>query len=364
MQAKDEKYWAEYDGLQHAKHQILRSYLGGWFPILSSWSGEVFYIDCHAGRGRHKTGHEGSPILALRLLRDHKARATILSNTRVYFHLFEIDERNFEELTGQITALGELPANMIVRPYQTDYQQHLQRELANLRSQGQSLAATFAFVDPYGFSISVDFLNEILSFPATELLVNFMYRYVDMAKTHADQFESMEDLFGPGKWQHLEKIQLPREREVATVNLFSSRFQARYITNMYMRAENSALKYALIHATNHRRGRELIKEAMWNVAPDGTFTASERDSPEQPVLLVPEANLDPLKADLWEAFAGMNVEMVQLYDWLVDQLYLPKHLHKILGEYRESGVIQATGYSGRFGFGKNPVIEFPSESPA
>ncbi len=250
---------------------------------------------------------------------------------------------------------------MIVRPYHADYEQHLRRELEDLKLRGRLLAASFAFVDPYGFSISVDLLNEILSFPATELLVNFMYRYVDMARTHSDQYENMELLFGRNRWQHLADFEVARDREIATVDLFSSRFRAAYVTNMYMRAENGALKYALIHASNHRRGRELIKEAMWTVAPDGSFTASERDSPDQPVLLVPMPDLNPLDDELWQKFAGMNVEMTELYDWLVDQLYLPKHLHKILSDYRKAGVVSASGYSGRFGFNKNPVLSFPSE---
>ena len=65
MNSTDESYWSDYTGLQHAKHQLLSKYLGGWFPILASANGRVIYIDCYAGRGRHASGHEGSPILAL-----------------------------------------------------------------------------------------------------------------------------------------------------------------------------------------------------------------------------------------------------------------------------------------------------------
>jgi len=136
MTATDETYWAEYDGLQHAKHQLLRSYLGGWFPILSSWQGRVLYLDCHAGRGRHTTGHEGSPILALRLLRDHRQRARILSDTEVYFYFFEISYANYERLVEEIKNLGTLPSNMLVRPFQTDYENYLRREFSDLRAKG------------------------------------------------------------------------------------------------------------------------------------------------------------------------------------------------------------------------------------
>ena len=54
--ATNEKYWSEYTGLQEAKHELLSKYLGGWFPILAFSHGRVIYVDCHAGRGSHKTG--------------------------------------------------------------------------------------------------------------------------------------------------------------------------------------------------------------------------------------------------------------------------------------------------------------------
>jgi len=363
MTATDETYWAEYDGLQHAKHQLLRSYLGGWFPILSSWQGRVLYLDCHAGRGRHTTGHEGSPILALRLLRDHRQRARILSDTEVYFYFFEISYANYERLVEEIKNLGTLPSNMLVRPFQTDYENYLRREFSDLRAKGQQLAPCFAFIDPYGFSISIDFLNEILSFPSTELLVNFMYRYVDMAMRHENQADNMDALFNCEDWRELILISDATERSNATISLFSNQLNAQYVTHMYMLGENRALKYALIHATNNRRGRELIKEAMWAVTPDGTFTASERYSPDQLVLLVPEPNLEPLKATVWDQFAGSSVESSQMHDWLIDELYLPKHLRHILREYRNRGIIEASGYEGRFAFKKNPIFAFPANRP-
>jgi hypothetical protein len=43
MGSVDDKYWAEYDGLQHGKHQLLKNYLGGRFPIpYAKWANQ-----CH-----------------------------------------------------------------------------------------------------------------------------------------------------------------------------------------------------------------------------------------------------------------------------------------------------------------------------
>jgi three-Cys-motif partner protein len=55
-----------------AKHQLLDRYLGGWYPILSKWSRRVLYIDGFAGRGRYNDGSEGSPLVAIKRLLDHR----------------------------------------------------------------------------------------------------------------------------------------------------------------------------------------------------------------------------------------------------------------------------------------------------
>jgi three-Cys-motif partner protein len=358
MTLVDERYWAEYDGLQFAKHQLLTSYLGGWFPILASWQGRVLYIDCHAGRGRHKTGHEGSPILALRLLLEHKHRSRILSSTEVHFFLFEIDQKNYSELCSRIQAFGDLPKNIFVHPYQGDYESHLKDTFEDLRANRLQLAPCFAFVDPYGFTISMAFLNDLLSFPRCELLINFMYRYIDMAIHQEAQAPNMDALFGCPHWRSLVSIEDPGLRAQETISLFSRQLAAEHVTHMHMMGENNALKYVLIHASNHTKGRQLMKQAMWSVTPDGAFAAHEGHSPDQLVLITPEPDLLPLQRSLMATFGGQTIPLGQLHEWLLPQTYLPTHLHKALRALRDEGLVEFTGYEGRFAFGQNPLVTF------
>lgn len=359
----NERYWAHYDGLQHAKHFILRRYLDGWFPILSSLSGRVLYIDCHAGRGRHKTGHEGSPILALRRLLEHKLRNRILASTEVRFMFFEINPDHYPALKSEIAALGNLPQQIHVDVYCEDYEPALQEAFEDLKRRGQVLAPAFAFVDPYGFSLSMDLLNKLLSFRRCELLVNFMYRYVDMAIHRDEQTSNMDSLFGCPDWRSLATIDDPSDRAEATIRLFSSQLRAEFVTHMYMRGVNKRLKYVLLHATNHKRGRELMKEAMWSIEPSGSFAAYERTNPNQLILISADPELRPLKDRLWSEFVGREARMDVIYDWLAGELYLKKHLHQVLRDYRSRGILEFSGYTGRFGFNRNPIVHFPAERP-
>ncbi|MEX2161017.1 MAG: three-Cys-motif partner protein TcmP [Anaerolineales bacterium] len=355
---KDDNYWNEYDGLQNAKHQLLAAYLGAWFPILASWNGRVLYIDCHAGRGRHRTGHEGSPILAVRTLVEHRLREKILAGAEVNFMFIEENKNNFEILQREIQALGQLPNGVKVLPYQEDYEAWLRGLLNRLKDRERKLAPAFAFIDPYGFDISMELLNQFLQSPRSELVVNFMYRYVDMSMHNPDQADNMDKLFGTPEWREVAKIEEPDRRAEAAINLYSGQLKAKYLTQMNMYAENGTLKYVLVHASNHELGREKIKEAIWKVTPDGSFSAFERDNPQQIVLIQANADLSKLEDRLWDQFAGKSIDMKALYSWLSGELYLKKHLHELLRQYRKEGKIKASGYTGKFVFNQNPTISF------
>jgi three-Cys-motif partner protein len=356
--AKDDKYWAEYDGLQHGKHQLLRKYLGAWFPILASRNGQVFYIDCHAGRGRHATGDDGSPILALRQLLEHKQRARILASTKVQFLFFEAERSNYDQLTAEIGALGTLPKNVKVAPILADYATQLREVIGRVRAQGARLAPSFAFVDPYGFDLSMNLLNDFLKFPNCELLINFMFRYVDMAMHRPEHAANMDTLYGTPDWRKLPPILDAVRRSEDAIGLFAAGLQATFVTRLNMRGNNGALKYILLHATNHKLGRQRMKEAQWALTPDGSFSISERSDARQPVLILPNPDLTALKAALRENFHGQDVRMRLIEDWLIVGDYLPKHLHQVIRQYLDEGRVTASGFEGDFAFSKNPRINF------
>ena len=359
----NENYWKDYDGLQNAKHQLLASYLGAWFPILTSFHGRVLYIDCHAGRGKHDLGQVGSPILALQTLLNHRSKEQILKKSEVAFVFIEKDEKNFRILQEEIKTLGALPAGINVLPYQEDYEKFLRHQLGELEKQGVQIAPSFAFVDPYGFDIPMDLLNTFLRLPRTELFINLMFRYIDMSVNNPSLDQNMDHLFGTDKWRGLAEIKDSDERAGEIVSLYSSQLNAKHVTQMNMYAENGALKYVLLHATNHPLGREKMKEAIWKVTPDGSFSAFERDNPDQIVLIRAEPDLSLLEGHLWRDFSGKTTNVEQLYKWLSNELYLKKHLHSVLTDLRERGFVKAIDPAGKFAFSHNPTITFPKDKP-
>jgi three-Cys-motif partner protein len=351
------QYWEEYTNLQHIKHGLLRRYLGGWFPILSRWRGRVVYIDCHAGKGLHAGGQKGSPLIALEVLIAHKHMPNILENAKVYFLFIERDPANKQELETHLAA-NPLPAKVRVEVVCEDFEKVIQGLIDHLRSNNLEMAPAFVFVDPYGFKLSMHLLAQLKAFERCELFVNFMWRYVDMAIHNASQEKNMDALFGRPDWRPLREITDPSERCEQAIQLFQAGLGARFMTWIKMLGENQAITYVLIHATNHQRGRELMKEAIWSIAPEGGFAARVSDNPQQEFLIQPEPNLGPLIDWLWHKYRSHTVKYSEIENELSRIIFLPKHLHKVIRMLRDTDQVQCGGYEGRFSFKQNPLIGF------
>ena len=101
-----------------------------------------------------------------------------------------------------------------------------------------------------------------------------------------------------------------------------------------------------------------MKHAMWSVSPEGSFAASERDNPNQLVLLNAEPDLTAFRNKMIGQFKGKSLYMNDMYEWLRGEIYIEKHLHKVLRECRDQGLLSFQDYDGRFAFDKNPLVVF------
>jgi three-Cys-motif partner protein len=177
------EYWSEYSNLQHVKHQLIHHYLNGWFPKMTlggTGSRRLLYIDTHAGRGKHLSGRDGSPLVALTTLLEHQARAKILQNTEVWFHFIERDKENHAALTKELQGIS-LPQKVYAIPECGDGFEIIERGIRKAESRGGALAPSFIFVDPFGFKLPGTLLCKLMTYPKVELFVNVIWRELDMA---------------------------------------------------------------------------------------------------------------------------------------------------------------------------------------
>lgn len=360
----DPSYWAEYSPHQRAKHELIRRYLGGWFAKLGSWAGRVLYVDTHAGRGRHESGEIGSPLVALKVLLEHRARDQLLARSEFQFHFIEHNERNFAQLQREIATLPALPDNVKVFPRLADSFSLLSGVVADLRTSKRAMAPAFVFVDPYGFSIPGRILRDLMSAGRVELFVNVMWREVDMAIAQSQEggplTDALDSLFGGGHWRGRVSAPNFEARIDQAVELLAESIGARWPTYIRMLGANRVSRYVLVHFSNHDGGRDLMKEAMWHVAPDGACVVRKTDDGRQLYLLSPEPDLTPLRRWVLETLERGAKHWGTLDEALRALPWRDTHLRSVLQDLHRAGEVVAA--EGKFTRKSNPLLRRASAS--
>ena len=351
------KYWDEYSNLQFVKHELIKNYLNGWFPKLGFWAGKIIYCDTHAGRGRHRTGHLGSPLVALQTFMNHRSRDAILRKSKVLFTFIEENAHCKAELDAEIASFGEIPDRVQAQSIAADCFKTLQTIVADLRKAGQQIAPAFIFVDPYGFKIPGSILIELMQFKRVELFVNVIWRELDMAMRQGDVLQNTVDsIFVDQDWREVARIDDHNQRAIESVNLIRHMTGAKWATHIRMLGANQATRYMLVHLTNHDKGRDLMKECVWKCCPNGGYYARKTDDPKQEMLIRPDPNLAPLQRWIAENLQTGAKRWQDLHDLLREELWLPKHLNSAITAMRKSGKISGSEYEGRFSATTNPLL--------
>jgi three-Cys-motif partner protein len=312
-----------------AKHEILRRYLGAWFPILGSKIPRIVYIDGFCGPGRYKGGEDGSPIIALK----EALKQPVLVNSEVIF-LF-IDERTdrIRHLESEL-SLMKLPSNF--QPYlrMNEFETTLIDILDDLQRGGHQLAPTFAFIDPFGFKgASFSLVKRLLSNPRTEVFINIMIDYVNRFVEHPTPAarQHIKNLLGASDVE-INQVISSQDRILSFRQLYQEKLHqyARFVRYFEMRDHRDRVIYYLFFASNHLLGHVRMKEAFWKVDCQSGFKFSDRTNPDQLVLFELNPSLD-LARDLKDKFAGTNQSSEDVIAYVENETaYISSHAKSAL----------------------------------
>lgn len=323
-----------------AKHALLKTYLDRWFPILGKYNQRINYIDGFAGPGEYQGGEKGSPILAIESAMEHVSRGTLDQQVTINFIFVEGDKDHADHLRGLLNKLSP-PQQFKIAVIDGSFRDQIGGILDKIEADNKSLAPTFAFVDPFGFSgIPLSLMTRILKFPRCEVFVNVMVDFINRFLEHPNEgvtshfpetFGTDEVLSIPG---------LPGVRLDNILALYRRQLcpHAKFVGRFDMHGRQDRKTYSLFFATNAPKGFEKMKEAMWAV---DKYTGNKfSDADPNPVSLFESWGFEPLWDELRTKFAGSTVKMSDLEVFVIEQTdYLPTHARKILTQREESGEI-------------------------
>ena len=313
----DARKWV-YHTQTEKKHQILKSYLDAWYPILGSWNRRLVVVDGFAGRARYTPrGYlqandeekiEGSPLIMLKSLMDHdRFRNGALGRLQFVFLFIELDGENHrllkEEIDRYKASMPSWPTNVtvLVKPYRFDdvSKNGIEEYILNAPIGRKFPQATFLFVDPFGFTgFSIDLLSQICrkrDGHTVELFLNFMSDYIlrsvceQSQGRNLSQEQHMTKLFGVNikEWRKYRDGSEQNSEELITLftNQLQNHAQFNHILSLAMKRQDKSTIYYLVYATRHIKGIEAMKNAMWKWDSDAAEALCSKAEPIEAQLL-------------------------------------------------------------------------------
>ena len=268
-----------------AKIEIVRRYLFLWFSILGTKprNKRLVYIDGFAGPGRYSNSEQSSPVAALQAAKAAIERPGAKLNDVEFSFLFVEKRKDFVENLRSVVAVGVWPANINWDTETGSFEEKVGGVLDELRRQGQQLAPTFAFIDPFGATgLPFRVVAEILSYPSCEVLLNLdsdgISRLISAQEFEKNQ-KNLDELFGDQSWQQLDPSMPMTKLAAAVLSLYKQKLRAlrdvRYVFPFAMNTRQGQINYHLVFASQHPIGLEKMKEAMKAVDKTGSYSFSD-----------------------------------------------------------------------------------------
>jgi three-Cys-motif partner protein len=325
-----------------AKHQILKAYIDAWLPIMILRNARIVYLDGFAGSGEYDDGSIGSPIISLECAANHMLKSKF--DQEAIFYFIEKDGPRHEHLVGFIAnrfkgkpngGYENLPSKFTIVPEHGEFNTVMEGILEGLEDKKETLAPTFAFVDPFGYSdIKLNILARILKFQKCELFITYMVGFIDRFATEILHQPSIKTalVVSDQEIQRISSISNSAQREIEWLNLLTSGLLAELRRvdpsipapyHLYFKVKNRTNNtlYYLVYYTKSISGVKVMKEAMWKVGSEGQYLFSDYDFLPGQTSLVDYSQEKPWQREaaeyLYNYYKGKSVPVAQLENQVI-----------------------------------------------
>jgi three-Cys-motif partner protein len=259
-----------YRGREHSfiKHKLLSGYLEKLLLIVgTSGTREITYVDCFAGPwgSSDDSTLNGTSISAsldiLQGVRNTLAAPPYrITNLKLQAIYVEENLRRHARLEEYLKA--NAPAGIQCHALRGDYSA-LQEEILRLCGNGFA----FFFIDPLGWTdVSMSRLGQLARRPRSELLITFMYDFLNRFLDVPELNRQVEDMLGRLDDSDRQKLALlsPPEREVYVVRRYrdclkavagcEGRERSRAYHAVVKDKDKDRTKYHMVYVTRHPKG--------------------------------------------------------------------------------------------------------------
>ena len=349
------------DEQTEGKHLILKHYLDGWFPILGYSNGRLLFIDGFAGPGKYEHGELGSPLIALECVKRHKD-ADRLRQVEIVCFFIESDKERARHLE-YLLAHQTLPPGTICQVLPGTFDDHMTGILDYLDEQKAQLAPAFVMIDPFGVKGSpMNVIERILGNEKSECMISFMYEPIRRFHQQSEFEPHLDNLFGTPEWKRCLDMEESDGKKRFLHDLFSTQLKAngaKYVVSFELWRRNRHI-YTLYFTSGSLKGCDLMKQAIWKVAPYGNYAFYGHAGQ---LRLLFQANTEPLAKQLRDRFGDYATPIEEIEEFVMsdETIFHSGHLRqKTLQRLEKAGriMVRRPGNARRFKSGKGITIRF------
>jgi three-Cys-motif partner protein len=357
------------DAHTFAKHEVLKRFLEAWFPILSrqsaslrSSSRDILYVDGFAGPGEYVDGQPGSPLIALNVALNHTLPRPVHF---VFIEQREDRYRHLLQIVKQQQARIKASRNVVLEvPRLGSCDEILPAILDSYDHRGVPFGPALAFLDQFGYSdVSMDLIARIMRYPQCEVFSYLDYKDMNRWITDPNKRRAFTRAYGGDEWR--EAIGLPdAKRRGVLLEKYKAALRGKagvqFVQSFSMFDKAGSLLYWLLFCTNHWRGLEEMKRAMWRVDASGTFRFSDKEDPSQLTLLDQAFSQTWLADTMSTALDGQIKSVAEVRSFVLEQTpcyQFKTALKQLLERGRLAIERKPLGYKGGFA-DDNMVVRF------
>jgi three-Cys-motif partner protein len=260
-----------------AKHRILRRYLDGWLPIMGQWQGPrarrekaLVLVDGFAGSGRYDTGEAGSPLVMLDAYLEHDDRERLPQE--VQFIFIEKEAGFVNHLKSEIDARSLDETNATVDIHHGLFAERFPAVIEDLRMRYEAVPPTFAFIDPFGLKDNtLELTSGLAALERCEVLAYLPTGFMARFESTREFAPALDNLYGArSEWEGVRDENSLEKRRLWLRDRFGEVISAQtggHHLSFDIQPEGSANIYSLVFSSQHRKGVQRMKEAMWKVDP-------------------------------------------------------------------------------------------------
>lgn len=325
-----------------AKVKLLSEYLKRYLNIISNdgYTEKINIYDLFCGQGLYEDGGEGSPLVALRKVKE--TYYTKIANSpnklpKINCQFNDIDESKISILKDAIKSKSLHYKNIgDIAFTSNDYQEEVNK-LSESFSKFKNEKG-FVFIDPYGYKdVKATHIKKLLDCKnKSEVLlwlpIQFMYRFSgsgmpESLNNFISELEITDEINNcRSVWDFIRTLK----------NGFQSYLGENYFVDNFSLKKEENTVFCLYFFTSHIKGFEKMLEAKWEI--DSEQGRGWEYLGNQPSLFFQDKT-NELEEKLLEFLKTKRFNK-DVYEFTLRQGYLPKHTNQIFEEWQKNDTFE------------------------